>query len=132
MTKIRINPANMYAAMYKFPFAGGMSFINDYNFRSDKPSRFIDYIFVLTMKGAGYEVLQQVVSKEAHKIQHASAQYSKYYLEVVAYPGHEGTQIRNNASLVIAPEGLSFCHTNDQANRDDFAWIDEVGEHFQG
>ena len=71
------------------------------------------------------------LDREAHKIQYVSVQSGKYDFEVVVYPGHQGTQIQNNVTFVITPEGLSFCHTGDQANRDDFAWIDEVGEHFR-
>ena len=37
---------------------------NDYTFRSDKPSRCIDYIFGLKMEGVHYEVLQQGVVNE--------------------------------------------------------------------
>ena len=36
----------------------------DYTFRSDKPSRCIDYIFGLEIEGVHYEVLHQVVVNE--------------------------------------------------------------------
>ncbi|NLE59214.1 MAG: MBL fold metallo-hydrolase [Planctomycetes bacterium] len=49
-------------------------------------------------------------------------------LDVVAYPGHQGN-LPNNVVLVFTPEGLSFCHTGDQANGSDFEWIDKVAEH---
>lgn len=49
-------------------------------------------------------------------------------LDVVTYPGHQG-DLENNVSLVFTPEGMSFCHTGDQANDGDFAWIDEVRKH---
>ena len=70
------------------------------------------------------------LDREAHKIQYVPVQSGKYELEVVVYPGHQGTHTLNNVTLVITPEGLSFCHTGDQANNDDFWWIDQVGEHF--
>jgi L-ascorbate metabolism protein UlaG (beta-lactamase superfamily) len=50
-------------------------------------------------------------------------------LAVVVYPGHQGDDIENNVTLVITPEGLSFSQMGDQYNNDDFAWIDEVGDH---
>ncbi len=50
----------------------------------------------------------------------------KHKLKVIVYPGHQG-RTSNNVSLVFTPEGMSFCHTGDQHNREDFAWIDKVG-----
>ena len=50
-------------------------------------------------------------------------------LQVVVYPGHQGTNIENNVTLVITPEGLTFVHMGDQSNADDFEWIDEVRDH---
>lgn len=47
---------------------------------------------------------------------------------MVVYPGHQGTSIQNNVPLVITPEDISFVHTGDQSNDDDFEWIDRVGE----
>lgn len=50
-------------------------------------------------------------------------------LKVINYPGHQGDRVPNNVPLVITPEGLSFLHTGDQSNRNDFAWIDAVADH---
>ena len=61
------------------------------------------------------------LEREAHKIQYLPVQSGKYNLEVVVYPGHQGTQTQNNVTLVITPEGLSFCHTGDQASDTDFS-----------
>lgn len=63
-------------------------------------------------------------------IQHLPLQSNELSLEVVIYPGHQGTNILNNVTLIVSPEGLSFCHTGDQSSNDDFTWIDDVGKHF--
>ena len=52
-------------------------------------------------------------------------------LQVVTYPGHQWSDVTNNVSLVTTPEGLSFLHTGDQWNYDDFEWIDDVHKHFK-
>lgn len=49
-----------------------------------------------------------------------------FNLQFVCNPGHQGDQILNNVYLVFSPEGLSFSHTGDQSNLEDFAWIDQV------
>jgi L-ascorbate metabolism protein UlaG (beta-lactamase superfamily) len=69
------------------------------------------------------------LNREAHTIQTIPIQFGKRELKVVLYPGHQGTDILNNVSLVITPEGMSFCHTGDQSNDDDFSWIDKVHEY---
>ncbi|MCK4772240.1 MAG: MBL fold metallo-hydrolase [Candidatus Latescibacteria bacterium] len=67
------------------------------------------------------------LTPQAHAIQELSIQNGRRRLEVIIYPGHQGDTIPNNVTLVISPEGMSFCHTGDQSNGDDFGWIDEVG-----
>ena len=51
-------------------------------------------------------------------------------LQVVAYPGHQGTLI-NNDYLVATPEGFVVFHTGDQSGSEgpgsDFDWIANVG-----
>ena len=64
----------------------------------------------------------------AHEVQTLPVQSGQQELRVVVYPGHQGATIQNNVPLVITPEGLSFVHTGDQSNNDDFEWIDRVGE----
>jgi hypothetical protein len=68
--------------------------------------------------------------REIHTLQELSIQFGKRELKVVIYPGHQGSKILNNVSLVFTPEGMSFCHTGDQSNNDDFAWIDKVSEYY--
>ena len=63
-----------------------------------------------------------------HVLQTLPVQGGKQVLKVVVYPGHQGTDIENNVSLVVTPEGLSFSQMGDQSNQDDFKWIDEVGK----
>lgn len=48
-------------------------------------------------------------------------------LKVINYPGHQESLI-NNVYLVITSEGLSFLHSGDQMNKEDFSWIDHVWE----
>ncbi len=66
--------------------------------------------------------------REAHARQPLAIQAGRRTLDVVVYPGHQG-DLANNFVLVITPEGLSFCHTGDQANEADFEWIDQVSQH---
>ena len=70
------------------------------------------------------------LERMAHQVQTLPVQSGEQELQVVIYPGHQGTRTQNNVTLVMTPEGLSFCHTGDQANNDDFEWIDEVKNHF--
>ncbi|MHB1319592.1 MAG: MBL fold metallo-hydrolase, partial [Anaerolineae bacterium] len=45
------------------------------------------------------------------------------------FPGHQGTELLNNVTLVELPNGLSVMHTGDQSNTEDFGvWIDRVHE----
>jgi hypothetical protein len=67
--------------------------------------------------------------REPHTLQVLPLQTVQKEIKVVVYPGHQGTEIQNNVSLVITPEGLSFSQMGDQSNGDDFEWIDEVGAH---
>jgi L-ascorbate metabolism protein UlaG (beta-lactamase superfamily) len=69
------------------------------------------------------------LERKAHTVQSLPIQAGKRNLEVVIYPGHQGTKALDNVTLVLSPEGISFCQTGDQSNEDDFAWIDEVGRH---
>lgn len=47
------------------------------------------------------------------------------------FPGHQGTELLNNVTLVEFPNGLHVMQTGDQSNREDFAiWIDRVHEAF--
>jgi L-ascorbate metabolism protein UlaG (beta-lactamase superfamily) len=47
-----------------------------------------------------------------------------------AMPGHQGN-VLNNVYIVTMPDGLTFAHTGDQYNPDDFSWIDSVRTHFR-
>ena len=67
---------------------------------------------------------------EIHKIQNVPIQGRKRNLEVVIYPGHQGTII-NNVTVLKTPEGITFCHTGDQSSASDFIWIDQVGKHIK-
>ncbi len=69
------------------------------------------------------------LQRKAHAQQSLPVQGGKQILTVINYPGHQGASIENNVPLVFSPEGLSFVQTGDQSNREDFAWIDEVGNH---
>jgi L-ascorbate metabolism protein UlaG (beta-lactamase superfamily) len=76
------------------------------------------------------------LEREAHKVHSVPVRSRDIELKVVVYPGRQG-QILNNVTLVITPEGISFCHTGDQWQQEgsqafieDFTWIDKVGEHF--
>ncbi len=65
-----------------------------------------------------------------HKLQSLPIQNGNRNLSVVVYPGHQGSSIENNVPIVITPEGLSFSHTGDQSNQEDFVWIDEIHQHY--
>jgi hypothetical protein len=71
------------------------------------------------------------LERTPHVPQTLSVQKGKQPLKVIVYPGHQGERIENNVPLVFSPEGLSFSHMGDQSNSDDFAWIDEVGSHYE-
>jgi L-ascorbate metabolism protein UlaG (beta-lactamase superfamily) len=46
------------------------------------------------------------------------------------FPGHQGTDLLNNVTLVELPNGQQVMHTGDQSNSDDFGlWIDGMHEH---
>lgn len=68
------------------------------------------------------------LERAAHEVQALPLQSGQQKLNVVIYPGHQGTIIQNNMTLVITPEGLSFVHTGDQSHDEDFEWIDKVDE----
>jgi L-ascorbate metabolism protein UlaG (beta-lactamase superfamily) len=71
------------------------------------------------------------LDRKAHEIQSLPLNNIDLNLEVVIYPGHQGTDIPNNVVLVITPEKYSICHTGDQSSDDDWNWIDEVKNHFK-
>jgi len=71
------------------------------------------------------------LERTPHIPQTLSLQEGKQHLKVIMYPGHQGEKIENNVPLLITPEGLSFSHLGDQSNSGDFAWIDEVGSHYE-
>lgn len=52
-------------------------------------------------------------------------QGGKHELEVLVYPGCQ-SETPNNVTLIVSPENISFCHTGDQWNEEDYSWIDEV------
>mgnify|MGYP001205353268 FL=1 len=56
-------------------------------------------------------------------------QEGRQTLDVVVFPGHQGTAIVNHVFWVRTPEGLSFCHLGDQSNTEDFVWIDCLADH---
>ncbi len=66
------------------------------------------------------------LERESHIEQILQVQGGQQELKVVIYPGHQGVDIDNNVTLVYTPEGISFSQMGDQANDDDFEWIDEV------
>jgi L-ascorbate metabolism protein UlaG (beta-lactamase superfamily) len=66
--------------------------------------------------------------RQADTRQELAIQGGRRTLGVVVYPGHQ-KDVANNVVLVTTPEGLSFCHTGDQSNGDDFGWMDRVSEH---
>jgi L-ascorbate metabolism protein UlaG (beta-lactamase superfamily) len=70
------------------------------------------------------------LKREPHAKQILPVQNGNQQLEVVIYPGHQGSNIPNNVALVFTPEGLSFSHMGDQSNDADFSWIDTVAQHF--
>lgn len=71
------------------------------------------------------------IKPDPHKLQKIPIIGGTLTLNAVIYPGHQGENIQNNVSLVFTPEGLSFCHTGDQANSEDFTWIDQVKDNYK-
>ena len=73
------------------------------------------------------------LERNAEIVQSLPIQSGKASLKVVVYPGHQNRPVENNVTLVISPEGLSFCHNGDQFNdgafMEDFAWIDDIAKH---
>ena len=47
-------------------------------------------------------------------------------VDVINYPGHQGEVVPNNVVAVTTSDGLTFVHTGDQSNGQDFAWIDAL------
>ena len=68
--------------------------------------------------------------RKAHLIHEIPLPEKGFNLKIVNYPGHQGSTILNDVTLVFTPEGMSFIQTGDQSNLEDFGWIDSVGDHF--
>ncbi len=67
------------------------------------------------------------LEREPHIMQALKIQDGRQNLNVVNYPGHQGTDIENNVSLVFTPEGMSFAQTGDQSGPEsDWDWIDKI------
>ena len=69
--------------------------------------------------------------RKAHVIQEIALPNKGFSLKVVNYPGHQGEKILNDVTLVFTPEEISFIHTGDQSNLQDFDWLDRIGDHFR-
>lgn len=65
------------------------------------------------------------LDRHAQLRQKLAVQSGKRTLEVIVYPGHQG-DLENNVYCVYTPEGSGIMQTGDQANHDDFAWIDRI------
>lgn len=63
----------------------------------------------------------------SEKTQEIALPCKGFKLKVINYPGHQESLI-NNVYLVMTSEGLSFLHSGDQMNKEDFSWIDHIGE----
>jgi L-ascorbate metabolism protein UlaG (beta-lactamase superfamily) len=70
------------------------------------------------------------IERKADEIQSLTLPTTGTELKVVVYPGHQGSSILNNMTLITTPEGFTFCHTGDQSNAGDFDWIDGIKNHF--
>lgn len=68
------------------------------------------------------------LERETHKNQSIPIQSGKKKLNIIVYPGHQG-KLLDNVSVVTMPEGITICHTGDQSSKEDFKWIDSVGDH---
>ena len=66
--------------------------------------------------------------RKAHEIQEILIPQKNLRIKFVNYPGHQGEKILNNVYLVFTPEGLSFSHTGDQSNSEDFLWMKSVSD----
>ena len=55
---------------------------------------------------------------------------NKRFVRYAALPGHQG-KILNNVYIVTTAQGLTFAHTGDQYNPDDFVWIDRIASRFK-
>jgi hypothetical protein len=66
------------------------------------------------------------LARTSQQIHSLPVQGNRRSLSVVIFPGHQGTDTTNNVTWVRTPEKLSFCHTGDQFNAEDFAWIDQM------
>lgn len=68
------------------------------------------------------------LDRNPDRIHQLSVRDGQATLKVVVFPGHQGQNVLNHVSLISTPEGLSFSHTGDQSNSDDFKWIEEVAQ----
>ncbi len=63
------------------------------------------------------------------KVHQLKIKNGREQLKVKIYPGHQGYDVQNNVALVTTSGGITFCQTGDQANDDDFKWIDKICEY---
>jgi len=70
------------------------------------------------------------LERTAHK-NHSLRLSEEVSIGVTVFPGHQGEELENNVYLVTTTEKLTFCHTGDQSNDEDFSWIDNIGNDFQ-
>lgn len=75
------------------------------------------------------------LQRNADTIHNLMVNRNKTQLKVVLFPGHQMEKIENNVTLVITPEGLSFCQMGDQINEGnfmiDYKWIDKVANQYK-
>lgn len=75
------------------------------------------------------------LKRDADTIQNLMIKENKTVLKVVVFPGHQMENTENNVTLVITPEGLSFCQMGDQINEGnfmiDYKWIDKVANNYK-
>jgi L-ascorbate metabolism protein UlaG (beta-lactamase superfamily) len=67
--------------------------------------------------------------RQAHVVHRLPVQAGQAVLQVVANPGHQGTDLENNNHVVRTPDGFTAAHTGDQSLDEDFGWIDQVHHH---
>lgn len=70
------------------------------------------------------------LERRLHARRPVRIQNGRVTLEVATYPGHQ-VKTPNNFYVIYTPDGISFSHNGDQANDEDFNWIDQIGDHQQ-
>lgn len=60
--------------------------------------------------------------RSAEALHHLPVRSGQAALQVVVFPGHQKA-VENNVVVVTTPERLRFCHTGDQNNAADSAWM---------